>query len=337
MGVKYGREFSRNYSLFQVIAYTEFSLKYQVNTGHPLFIYKGEGLSEIFYQEGGVNSIYKEFGKIASQPDYFDIAADNFLRVAEEIKPYFLGESLVKDVEGLKRLYDLYLDYVYGESVVWVAPLVESLSSETKARGLAIREQTQDLTSLRDEMFDRNLKVLFPELGELVHFLLPKSVFGHKTVSELSEEAFGFSKGFIYFEGNIYIGSQNEILKNLNIELKEIDSKEKIDSIHGQSASNGVAKGHVKIILTSKDLGKVTEGDILVSPMTRPDFLPAMKIASAFVTDEGGITCHAAIVSREMNKPCVIGTKIATKVLHDGDEVEVDATSGVVNILKRVS
>lgn len=335
MRVKYGREFSRNYSLFQVVAYTEFSLKYQVNTGHPLFIYKGEGLSEIFYQEGGVNNIYKEFGKIASKPGYFDIAADNFLRVAEEIKPYFLGKSLIKDVGGLKRLYELYLDYWYGESVVWVAPLIESLSPEIKARGLAIREQTQDLTSLRDEMFDRNLKVLFPELGELVHFLLPKSVFGHKTVSELSEEASGFSKGFVYFNGKIYIGSQNEILKNLNIELKEIDSKAKIDSVHGQSASSGVAKGHVKIVLTSKDLNKVIEGDILVSPMTRPDFLPAMKIASAFVTDEGGITCHAAIVSREISKPCIIGTKIASKVLHDGDEVEVDADKGIVKILSR--
>jgi len=335
MGVKYGREFSRNYSLFQVVAYTEFSLKYQVNTGHPLFIYKGEGLSEIFYQEGGVSSIFEEFGKVASQPGYFDIAADNFLRVAEEIKPYFLGKSLIKDIEGLKRLYELYLDYWYGESVVWVAPLVESLSPEIKARGLSIREQTQDLTSLRDEMFDRNLKVLFPELGELVHFLLPKSVFGNKSTSELLKEASDYSKGFIYFDGDIFTGSQDEILKNLNIELKEIDSKEKIDSVHGQSASNGVAKGHVKIVLTSKDLNKVIEGDILVSPMTRPDFLPAMKVASAFVTDEGGITCHAAIVSREMNKPCIIGTKIASKVLHDGDEVEVDADKGIVKILSR--
>ncbi|MHB8830918.1 MAG: PEP-utilizing enzyme, partial [Patescibacteria group bacterium] len=162
-------------------------------------------------------------------------------------------------------------------------------------------------------------------------------VFGNKSTSELLKEASDYSKGFIYFDGNIYIGPQNEILKNLNIELKEIDSKAKIDSVHGQSASSGVARGHVKIVLTSKDLNKVIEGDILVSPMTRPDFLPAMKIASAFVTDEGGITCHAAIVSREMNKPCIIGTKIASKVLHDGDEVEVDAMQGVVKILKHVS
>ena len=70
--------------------------------------------------------------------------------------------------------------------------------------------------------------------------------------------------------------------------------------------------------------------------MTTPDYIPAMKKAAAFVTDEGGITCHAAIIAREMKKPCIVGTKIATKVLHDGDLVEVDADKGVVRILERV-
>ena len=68
--------------------------------------------------------------------------------------------------------------------------------------------------------------------------------------------------------------------------------------------------------------------------MTTPDFVPAMEKAAAIVTDRGGILCHAAIVSREMSKPCIIGTKIATKVLKDGDLVEVDADKGVVRKIK---
>ena len=68
--------------------------------------------------------------------------------------------------------------------------------------------------------------------------------------------------------------------------------------------------------------------------MTTPDYIPAMKKAAAFVTDEGGITCHAAIIAREMKKPCIVGTKIATQILHDGDLVEVDADKGVVRIIK---
>ena len=66
-----------------------------------------------------------------------------------------------------------------------------------------------------------------------------------------------------------------------------------------------------------------------------PAFMPAMRKAIAFVTDEGGITCHAAIMARELHKPCIIGTKIATKVLNNGDEVEVDANNGVVRILSK--
>ena len=69
--------------------------------------------------------------------------------------------------------------------------------------------------------------------------------------------------------------------------------------------------------------------------MTRPEFVPLLKQASAIITDEGGITSHAAIVSRELKIPCIIGTKVATKVLKDGDKVEVNANHGVVRIIEQ--
>ncbi len=89
-------------------------------------------------------------------------------------------------------------------------------------------------------------------------------------------------------------------------------------------------KGRVKIINRTEDMVKMKEGDVLVSMATTPAIVGAMKKASAFVTDEGGLTCHAAIVSREMQKPCIVGTKIATKILKDGDRVEVDSKKGIV-------
>ncbi len=109
--------------------------------------------------------------------------------------------------------------------------------------------------------------------------------------------------------------------------------KEKVTDLHGTCASTGTAIGKVRICKTKDDIEHFPEGFILVSSMTRPEFVPAMKKAKAIVTDEGGITCHAAIVSRELNKPCVIGTKIATKVLQDGMMVEVKASHGLVRIL----
>jgi phosphohistidine swiveling domain-containing protein len=103
-----------------------------------------------------------------------------------------------------------------------------------------------------------------------------------------------------------------------------------ISEVKGAVASRGKVIGRAKIIQKSEEFSKLEKGDILITSMTTPDYVPIMYKAAAFVTDEGGITCHAAIVSREMGKPCVIGTKIATKVLKDGDLVEVDAENGVV-------
>lgn len=109
--------------------------------------------------------------------------------------------------------------------------------------------------------------------------------------------------------------------------------KTEVREITGRVANPGIVRGTARVLLSSTELARVQVGDILVTAMTTPDFVPAMKVAAAIVTDEGGIICHAAIVSRELGKPCIIGTKIATKVLKDGDMVEVDATSGVVRII----
>lgn len=137
----------------------------------------------------------------------------------------------------------------------------------------------------------------------------------------------------------VYYGEKNlEIVaigKDCDVFEKTVLAEEKIDvkEFKGQVACVGKVQGIVKIVNTTSDMGKVNDGDILVSIATNPDILPAMKKAIAFVTEQGGITSHAAIVAREMKKPCIIGTKIATKVLKDGDLVEVDANKGIVKIL----
>lgn len=105
-------------------------------------------------------------------------------------------------------------------------------------------------------------------------------------------------------------------------------------ALKGQTASLGKVTGRVKIVHKIHQVANMAKGDILVATMTRPEMIVAINKAAAIVTDEGGITCHAAIVSRELNIPCVIGTKNATRVLKDGDMVEVDADKGVVRIMQ---
>jgi len=129
----------------------------------------------------------------------------------------------------------------------------------------------------------------------------------------------------------VYVGEEAEILKRgIKTEIDHTQTE-----FRGQTAQPGFAKGIVKIVIRAKDMSKMNQGDILVSIATDPDIVPAMKKAAAIVTEQGGITSHAAIVSRELGTPCIIGTKIATKLLKDGDIVEVDANKGVVRIIKK--
>lgn len=127
---------------------------------------------------------------------------------------------------------------------------------------------------------------------------------------------------------NIFIGKEAQKLWDAMFGLQE--AKE----IRGQVASAPVAeiKGRVQVVFDVAKQ-KFRAGNILVTTMTRPEFVPLLRKAKAVITDEGGLTCHAAVISRELKIPCVIGTKIATKVLQDGDVVEVDLKKGVVKKL----
>ena len=100
--------------------------------------------------------------------------------------------------------------------------------------------------------------------------------------------------------------------------------------LHGLGAAPGSASGKVRIVTSLADGGDLADGDVLVAHMTAPDWVPLMRRAAAVVTDSGGMTCHAAIVSRELGVPCVVGTGSATQDLHDRDVVTVDATHGQV-------
>lgn len=150
-------------------------------------------------------------------------------------------------------------------------------------------------------------------------------------------EIYNFHACFPGRDGNIKVlfGKAAEEFSKKEIERNEEKiSSGDIKEIKGTTAVGGLVKGIVKIINHSGEMGKMKEGDILVSAATAPNLVPAMKKASAIITDEGGLTCHASIVSRELNTPCVVGTKIATQILRDGDLVEVDAEKGIIKIIK---
>jgi pyruvate,water dikinase len=134
-------------------------------------------------------------------------------------------------------------------------------------------------------------------------------------------------------EGKILFGGEAQKLINEHQELIEPfnSAKNRPGKLRGQVAyKGGLVRSVARILKTSRDVKRVNKGEIIVVSMTTPEFIMAMEKAAAFVTDEGGITCHAAIIAREMQKPCIIGTKEATMVIEDGSTIEVDTEKGLV-------
>lgn len=166
------------------------------------------------------------------------------------------------------------------------------------------------------------------------HFLWPevKNIFQLKTSNIKKIKARQTSAlGIILRRDHIYWTNKKEARKIREI-LSSRDSTK--TELQGSPAWPGQVTARAKIIKGQKDFHKLKRGEILVAPNTRPEYVPIMKIAGAIISEEGGITCHAAIMSRELKKPAVVGVQGAIALLKDGDQVEVDAEQGVVRKIK---
>jgi len=172
-----------------------------------------------------------------------------------------------------------------------------------------------------------NLRFLLKE--EIVACLTGSKKLPIQNIQERKKYALLF---FEHGTCKLYVGNEAHKWEG---KIQRANDKKQAD-LKGQVAfSKGVVNGKVKIIMTPDDMKKMKNGDILVSSRTYPDLLMAMKKASAMVTELGGLLSHAAIVSRELKIPCVVGITDITKNVKDGDEIRVDTEKGVVEIIKR--
>ncbi|NTU66409.1 MAG: hypothetical protein HGB08_00630 [Candidatus Moranbacteria bacterium] len=280
-------------------------------------------------------------------------AIDWFLdRLLEQnkAKPEFLSDLLIEYKGLLAKLKDLHVKKFLVDQ--------EELQSYSELIYCAAFDMTIFFYTGMDERNPETAKNIAVEARKEGDFFADNDVFVRKNISKIggfSEELAGVVlpeefenipseevlverlKSFLIIDGdNPYLGTLYDFSSsNSQYIFEGNEAMLQTDEIKGQTAYAGAVRGAVRIIKKQSQIQNMKQGDILVSPMTTPDFLPAMKMAAAFVTDEGGITCHAAIVARELKKPCIIGTKNATQILKDGDLVEVDADKGVVRILKK--
>lgn len=276
-------------------------------------------------------------GKAEKDSGFCDLVVSEWKTGWASLSEYFLGKRKIKTIDELEQLSEIIENWIASMMVNFV--IVDSKLKNCQILEIAekYREKTQKYVYAADQLFVDFFKESYPEYQQIAEFITPEEAFSLKNrrLSDLKVKDISKRKnGYAIFNDEIMnLDELKERLKNNKIKL----CKEKIDkstkTIQGNIANKGKVIGIVKIVLIKKEFKKFKDGDILVAKMTTPDYLPIMKMASAFITDEGGIMCHAAIVSREMKKPCIIGTKIATQVLKDGDKVEVDADKGIVKII----
>ncbi|MBU4458542.1 hypothetical protein KKF60_01405 [Patescibacteria group bacterium] len=339
------KEHSREYSFFRLASWYNSmgeGMKKIVRDGitEACAVYKGGDLVSIYYEPNELKRVFGSIFKKCQKKEYMIGQIKNFLDLFSQLKQYYAGKKKIKNLKELRKVQELYAFVWSYTAIIFIIPTL-SVDEELKKIALDAREKTQGHNETPEIIFEEALRRFFPKLKGKTRFILPEEVWsGEIKDPNFIEKINEREKGFIYYKEKVYTGNPQENLDKLGIKLEDNKSavsgetQYKGNEIKGQIAYKGKVKGVVKKVSKVFDIDKVKKGDILVAAMTMPKYLPAMKKAIAFITDEGGITCHAAIVAREMKKPCIIGTKIATDILKDGDLIEVDANEGVVRILK---
>lgn len=265
----------------------------------------------------------------------------NFLKKIEKtvleklkfIRPIYEKEKVITLPELKRFLKELEEGYPWFEAMWWFFQMDEDKVKDLNLKNLEkVRMLTDTLCNGSDTVIRKSLKNIYPKLGEISSVLTTQEILSGNIPKK--EELIKRDKGYFFGNNQLLVGkNRSDIEKLFKIKFKA----KKFDSavLQGNVAQMGIARGFVRRVMGHKQIGEFKKGEILVSSMTIPDFLPAMKKAVAIVTNEGGILCHAAILARELKVPCITGTQFATHILRDGDYVEVDANNGIVKFIKQ--
>jgi len=251
-----------------------------------------------------------------------NLSVEVFRKKKELIKadPEIASEFSIEETLDKENVPEeiLNLAEVLSFVTIWMDERKENVLKAIEKIGLVATEIAKRL-NLNEEQMNY--------LGYMEGLNLEKLEDLKKLEKELSKRFFG--SFFVMNEGGEQIFVEEDYKELLDCK-NGLNSHQQADEIRGSIASGGTAVGRVAVCMNISALSKVQQGDIIVASMTRPEYLPALKKAGGIVTDEGGITCHAAIIARELGIPAVIGTKVATKNLRDGMMVELKANHGLV-------
>jgi phosphohistidine swiveling domain-containing protein len=266
---------------------------------------------------------------------------------------YFKAEIKKLTIQSAKKELEKLEKHINASKKQWKALLPTLKNKRLKLLAKIIHEYT----FLRADRMDRMKKgqtgarALFERIARELTIITKRKWTLKMVANFLNEEILSFLKNkkipnyrdvklrtdnkYFYYSknGKPYLIYDKKKIKAFLKIIAETENQS--GEIRGRVACAGKKTGTAALVLSKKDFKKVTFQSILVAKTTMPDYTSVMKLAKAFVTEEGGITSHAATIARELKKPCIVGAKNATSLLNDGDLVEVDANNGIVKVLKK--
>lgn len=291
-----------------------------------------DGVTEVYYDPKNIEEFKERVAQKLKEKDFLPKVLRFYKKAIAPLKTTWKRNGSLRNKQELINLFDQGVLAWIGLAITYFIPGLDEATLYQKKSAMLARKGTDCFFDATDDIFQKTLKKIFPHLGTLSRFITIEELREERVPSKSILEA--RQKHFIFYERKIFTNvSLQSFAKRHGFVIKE-ETIPNTETFRGQIAMMGRVTGKVRIIMRKEDINLLRKGEILITSMTTPDFLPAMNKAAAFITDEGGITSHAAIVAREMKKPCIIGTKIATKILKNGNLVEVDANRGVVKILK---
>jgi|GEM_PF-2929646 len=334
----YRKLFTRNFSLANIEIWyraesrneKQWTNKLQPHQPYIVFEKKNDQTS-VYYSEKGIDWMRKEITRrIRENRRFLNTIRENIVRKIRSLEKIYKNLKVLNYRQLVGFLRDFEDAYPWMEAMWFIGTVAETKDIDVRLL-TGIRKRTNILAPYTELVIRKSIRKCFPEYRGFEDVISGKEI-RTRSIPPL-DELKKRKKQYVFTDGKLFLRSRKYVEDKYNIRIKE-DIVGNTDVLEGKTAYGGKVRGIAKIITGFQDVRSFKKDEILVAPETMPDIMPAIRKAKAIVTDEGGSLSHASIVSRELGIPCVIGTKIATKVLRDGQMVEVDADKGVVKIIK---
>ncbi|MBI4426864.1 MAG: hypothetical protein HY569_00005 [Candidatus Magasanikbacteria bacterium] len=295
-------------------------LKLRPPKEYPNFYFFNKGLIEVWENKSFIQKIMGVILKKNSDITFFNLLFKRYAILVKKLK-----DTNLKDSTYIGYLFEAISIF----AIFWYGIRESGTKKELQNKFVKIRD-TDIIFDYNDKIVRQRILKRFPKTKGLETVIFKDEFLSTIPKKDALKKRLN---NFISIPGKYSKTTKlNSFVKKINIEI-EVFKNTTNGLVKGTTTYPGIIIGKVRIIKRKDEIDQMKKGEVLISPMTTPDVFIAIKKASAIVTDEGGQLCHAAIISRELKIPCIVGTKNASETYKNGDLVEVNADKGIVKMI----